>query len=456
MLLRRRVRAVAPAIMLTGAVLLAVHDVPASAEPACPNAGSTSRYVVLFTPDSAEHAARQEVESGCGTLNGYYSAIGVGIAESTDPHFLDRMGSDRAYSAQRAMHTTGATANQTSIIQRDERPASEQWNMAEIRAPQAQEVTTGSKDVVVGVLDSGIDAGHPELAAAVDPSRSADCLTGLPESPAQPWRPGESTHGTHVAGIIAAANDGTGVTGVAPGTRLASVRVVDQAGYAHPEYAVCGFMWAAEHGIRVANASFLVESAQQGCGEREGSSVPREAVRRAVEYATSKGVLTVAAVGNERVDITSRYRQDQRHCDAVPADLDGVLGVSAVGKHSTKAGYSSYGLGTVDLAAPGGENRQDEADCVRSTVPGGYGAACGTSMAAPHVSGVAALAASRHPATPPRSLAKLLTTRPKPMSCPSDYDLNSDSAQDALCLGYASYNGFYGHGMVDARNAVAP
>ncbi|QUH01005.1 S8 family serine peptidase [Saccharopolyspora erythraea] len=480
--------------LLVAAMLAVLCAPPAAAAPDCAEQGPALRYVVLFEPGTAVGTAGRDMSDRCGTLAAYYPAIGVGVVDSADPRFEQLVGTDRAYSAEGEQRERAAADGQSTAPLPG--PANAQtwqslsaplvtamagtagsaaaapsaatpvtpapgttgpapapaggWNTAAVRAPEAHAITTVGADIVVGVLDTGVDGTHPELAAAFDPSRSADCL-----SPARPDRsPGarSSPHGTHVAGIVAAADDGAGTTGVAPGVRVASVRVVDEAGYVNPEYAVCGFMWAAEHGIRVVNSSFLVGSAAQGC-TGEGSAVPREAVRRAVEHATSRGVLTVAAVGNERLDLSAARRPD---CDAVPVGLDDVVAVSAVGHDGVKAGYSSYGLGEVDITAPGGESRvPGRAGCVLSTVPGaGYDRACGTSMAAPHVSGVAALLASRHPDAGPRELTRMLLASTTPMGCPSDYDLNSDSAQDALCRGYAAYNGFYGHGMVDARRAV--
>jgi subtilisin family serine protease len=120
-----------------------------------------------------------------------------------------------------------------------------------------------------------------------------------------------------------------------------------------------------------------------------------------------------------------------------------------------KAGYSSYGLGAVDVTAPGGDPLQ-RGRCVLSTVPGGYASSCGTSMAAPHAAGVAALLASTHPGSTPAELTRLLNAEADPIACPADYDLNGTGAQDAYCTGDSTYNSFYGHGLVDALAAVAP
>ncbi|WP_243789483.1 S8 family serine peptidase [Saccharopolyspora gloriosae] len=416
----------------------------------CPGDGLDTRYVVLFEPGLPSASAAAETEAQCGSVAAYYEQIGVGIVDSQDPGFGIRMGPDRAYSAERQVRADRIEAGESQNAAAAAEPArDDQWNLRQIRTPEAHAISRGSPDVVVGVLDSGVDAAHPELAAALDTDRSANCLT--PEEPELTAPPEGDAHGTHVAGIIAAADDGHGVTGVAPESRLASIRVVNGDGYVHPESAVCGFVWAAEHGVDVVNSSFLVESAQLGC-TRAGSPVPREAVRRAVDYATERDVLTVAAVGNERTDLTTVPPQQKAVCDAVPTKLDGVVSVAAVGPDAVKAGYSSYGLGAVDVAAPGGE--QYPGGCVRSTVPGDYRSTCGTSMAAPHVAGVAALLAAQHPEAGAAELSHRLRNTARPLNCPRDYDLNTDGSQDALCRGYATYNGFYGHGLIDALTAV--
>jgi subtilisin family serine protease len=125
--------------------------------------------------------------------------------------------------------------------------------------------------------------------------------------------------------------------------------------------------------------------------------------------------------------------------------------VSAVGAQGVKSGYSSYGLGVVAVTAPGGDWAQPPTmssnGCVLSTVPGGYGYACGTSMAAPHVSGVAALLASARPEAGPDELATLLRQQADPLQCPVL------DKPDAACVGDTD-NGFYGRGLVDALRAV--
>ncbi|MFR9730196.1 S8 family peptidase [Saccharopolyspora sp. MS10] len=446
----RRVSAAATGLLVAGALASTGPHAVAESAPGCVDGIAPLRYVVLFAPGSARAEAEDEVADRCGQVAAYYAEIGVGVVDSADPGFGQRMGPDRAFSAERQIRADRIKAGESQNAAAETAPGpDERWNLRQIHVPEAHAITRGSPDVVVGVLDSGVDGAHPQLAEAVDVGRSANCL--VPEDPELDAPPEGDAHGTHVAGIIAADDDGRG-GGVAPRTRIASIRVVDREGYAHPEAAVCGFMWAAEHGVDVVNSSFLVESAQLGC-TRAGSPVPREAVRRAVAHATSRDVLTVAAVGNDRTDLTTVPHRQRPVCAAVPADLDGVVSVAAVGPDAVKSGYSSYGLGEVDLAAPGGDQRGGR--CVRSTVPGGeHRSLCGTSMAAPHVAGVAALLAARHPEAGAAELGRLLLDGARPLTCPSDYDLDADGGQDALCRGYATYNGFYGHGLVDARSAV--
>ncbi|WP_232376708.1 S8 family peptidase [Amycolatopsis aidingensis] len=444
----------------------------AAEEPSCSNSGHSLRYVVLFDRSTPERTAAGRVTAACGALTTYYPEIGVAIATSADRRFAERLGPDRAFSAEAerlAAQPAGRTATppesprgpvattRPDSVPRADRTA-EQWNMQAIHAGWARRVNPGTPEVVVGVLDSGIDPAHPELRAAVDPALSAGCLSGAPDTARSAWRPGTSAHGTHVAGIIAAADDGRGISGVAPGVRLASIRVIDDRGRVDPAAAVCGFMWAAEHGMAVTNSSFFVDPWSLSCRLDDRQRVAREAVGRAVEYAHAVGTLNIAAATNEAINLTPSPRAGQRRppgrggCEALPAGLRDTLTVSAVTSEEVKAGYSSYGLGVVDLAAPGG----DGDDCVLSTVPGGYASRCGTSMAAPHVAGVAALMASAAPGRSATALARELGEDATPIPCPTDYDLTGDGRQEAYCAGYRGYNGFYGHGMVDAFASSGP
>lgn len=479
MLLRLlRIGAALAAVLILGGPPSSVSARMAPELAACTVTGHMLRYVVLFDVGAPEQQAVHAVRAACGTSIAYYPEIGVGVATSAARSFAARFGGAHAYSAQAEAIPTSQRAKLASPMvppttarlpaaarALDADRSAEQWDMELIHAPQARVINRGRHDVVVGVLDSGVDSTHPDLVAALDPTRSAGCLSGKPDQARGAWSMSTSMHGTHVAGTIAAADDGRGITGVAPGVRLASVKVVDDDGFIYPEYAVCGFMWAAHQQMRIANSSFSLDPWLLTCSNVSGQAVAYEALRRAVQYATAHGVLSIAATGNERMDLANP-RQDlrspdnaadpwprsvDRHCNVLPAALPGVVAVSAVGARSVKSAYSSYGLGVVAVTAPGGDWAQlpaaSSSGCVLSTVPGGYGYACGTSMAAPHVSGVAALLASVRPEAGPAELANMLRQQADPLPCPAD------RSSDTGCAGVTE-NGFYGHGLVDALRAV--
>lgn len=495
LLRRARAAALCTALLavgcLTTATAVSADPLPDS-QGSCLQSGPDLRYLVVFNPGTAQAIAENTITAECGTTTIYYPQIAVAVATSPDPTFADRIGPNRAYSAQ-AQAYYDSTADGTPEVSKksDEIKAnlpsvtnnpssvsatnrtSQQWDMNMIKADQAHRIDKGSSQVVVGVLDSGIDAQQPNLTQAIDPAASAGCVSGVPDTTESSWEPTTSAHGTHVAGTIAAADDGKGISGVAPGVKVASVKVVDDNGYIYPEAAVCGFMWAAQNGMAIANNSYFIDPWVFTCAGTTGQNVVYTAVQRAVAYATSHGVLSIAAAGNQGVDLSNPSQdtsspdnvdsgdQQQRQlgddCAQLPAGLPGVVTVSSVGADELKAGYSSYGLGSIDLTAPGGDSHQHSSkgsNCVLSTVPGGYASACGTSMAAPHVSGVAALLASLHPHASPRQLTVLLNEQATPVACPSDYDLNGTGTQDAYCTGDSSYNSFYGHGLVNALAAV--
>ena len=495
LLRRARAAALCTALLAVGCLTTATAvsaDPLAPVQGSCLQNGPDLRYLVIFNPGTGQSSAENTIAADCGATTVYYPQIAVAVAMSPDPTFADRIGPNRAYSAQ-AQAYYDATADGTPEISKksDEikanlpsvttNPAAvsttnrttQQWDMAMIKADQAHGIDRGSSQVVVGVLDSGIDAGQPNLTQAIDPAESAGCVTGAPDTSQSAWEPTTSAHGTHVAGTIAAADDGKGIAGIAPGVKVASVKVVDDNGYIYPEAAVCGFMWAAQNEMAIANNSYFVDPWVFTCADTTGQNVVYTAMRRAVAYATGRGVLSIAAAGNQGVDLTNPGQdtlspdnvdsgdQQQRKltddCAQLPGGLPGVVTVSSVGADELKAGYSSYGLGAIDLTAPGGDSHQrspNGSSCVLSTVPGGYASACGTSMAAPHVSGVAALLASLHPHASPRQLTVLLNEQATPVACPSDYDLNGTGTQDAYCTGDSSYNSFYGHGLVNAFAAV--
>ena len=182
-----------------------------------------------------------------------------------------------------------------------------QWDMQQIDVAEAHAVTTGDPSVVVGVLDSGIDADHPDLATQVAKDQSASCLGGVVDTSEAAWSPTNSSHGTHVAGTIAAAINGVGIAGVAPGVKVASVKVVNDDGFIFPEAAVCAYLWAADHGMPITNNSYFIDPWEFNCVNDPRQRPVWQAVQRALAYSTAKGTLTVASAGNSNVDLQHKF-----------------------------------------------------------------------------------------------------------------------------------------------------
>jgi subtilisin family serine protease len=245
---------------------------------------------------------------------------------------------------------------------------------------------SGAADGAVAVVDSGVDLSHPDLLV----SSGTNCLT--PDAPATD----DNGHGTHVAGTIAARNNGSGVVGVAPGTRIYAVKVLDAAGEGSWSSVICGIDWvtanAATLGIRVANLSLGGPGADDGrCGRANG-----DVLHRAICRAATAGVLGVVAAGNDSADAGAEVPAAYREVLTVTAmaDTDGRPGAigprpscSSADADDARASFSNFFAGDAmaahTVAAPG--------VCIRSTLPGGgWGLMSGTSMAAPHVAGVAA------------------------------------------------------------------
>ncbi|MGI5240873.1 S8 family peptidase [Dactylosporangium sp. CA-139066] len=439
--------------------------------------------------------AADRIAAAGGTVVANYNQIGVLVARSTNPSFATSVagaGVD-AVASTAGLGTAledGATvevaepaAQQSTGDPTGEPLFGQQWDMAQINVAQAHKVTTGSPNVVVGILDSGISSTHPDLATQIAKDKSASCIGGSVDTAEAAWNPTTSDHGTHVAGTIAAAINGVGIAGVAPGVKVASVKVVNDDGFIYPEAAVCGFLWAADHGMQITNNSYYIDPWEFNCRNDVRQRPVWQAVQRAIRYSQNKGVLNIASAGNSNVDLQHKFvdagspndgsfpvedRTITGACLDLPAEAPGVVTVSAVGPTRLKSYYSSYGQGVVDVAAPGGDtrfrtlgSRSTLTDAVLSTTfntatkTNGWGYKQGTSMAGPHAAGVAALALSAHPGMQPGALASWLERTAVALPCPSGVYNPVPNLQgfEATCSG-GNRNGFYGAGEVDAYNAV--
>ncbi|MFI9120662.1 S8 family peptidase [Streptomyces bikiniensis] len=481
----------------SGASAAELSDAPAAA---VTSDGPKLSYVVnVDGGHSTAKSVKKAIAAAGGTVVVAYDQIGVIVVHSQNPDFAKKIRKARGVVSAGATRTaplsvqgdksvgggtqvlTEAEAKAAAARATDEQDALEplQWDLPAIKADKAHQRTLGSKRVTVGVIDTGVDDTHPDLAPNFSAAKSANCVSGKPDTTAGSWRPnpGESDHGTHVAGTIAAAKNGIGVTGVAPGVKLAGIKVSTPDGFFYTEAVVCGFVWAAEHGIDITNNSYYTDPWMFACKDDADQKALIEAVTRATRYAERKGTVNVAAAGNSAFDLAADSIVDDsspndstpggrtidpKKCLDYPAMLPGVVTVSATGAKGLKASYSNYGHGVIDVAAPGGDRtayQPPEAPAVNglilsTTVNGGYNYKGGTSMASPHAAGVLALIKSRHPQAGPAALKALLYAQADKRACTNPYDIDADGKVDAVCEGGKNKNGFYGAGVVDALDAV--
>jgi subtilisin family serine protease len=270
----------------------------------------------------------------------------------------------------------------------------DQWHLKKINSPTAWSTSTGSSNVVVAILDTGVDGTHPDLASNMAPGWNVyDNNSNASDS---------GGHGTKVAGsAVAASNNSIGVASVAWGCKIMPVRITDPTGYALWSDAAKGLTWAADHGARVANISFVASDSST--------------VKSAAQYFQNKGGIVTVSAGNSSTFVAS-------------ADNPYVLTVSATDPNDALASFSNTG-NNIDLAAPG--------TLIRTTARGGgYEVAGGTSFSAPIVAGVAALVMSANPS--------LTSTQVR--------DILKQSADD---LGATGWDSSYGWGRVNAARAMA-
>ena len=329
---------------------------------------------------------------------------------------------------------------------------SRQWGFRKVQAEQAWATTTGS-GALIAVVDSGVDLTHPDLQANIVNNPDADFIepdgecTGnkTGRTCVQDGAQDENGHGTHVAGIIGAvANNGIGVAGIAPSARILPVRVIDANGDgATAERVAAGIRYAADHGADVINLSLGWTAGQ---GEALGAVGVLDPLYAALDYAWNKGSVVIVAAGNDSAPICSE-----------PASGHHVVCVGSTDSRDLISFYSNWDPGALDtyVTAPGGDGlslvslEPDSPTAVtcdgdifstylRSrfsfcSSESGYEAAAGTSMAAPHVSGVAGLLA-----------AKGLTNQ-------QIVDCLKRTSDD---LGFLGHDPVYGYGRVNALRAV--
>lgn len=275
--------------------------------------------------------------------------------------------------------------------------AAYQWHLPKVSAPAAWDTTTGSANVTIAVVDSGVEATHPDLAGRV--------LAGYDFANNDSNPADDNGHGTAVAGVAAAqGNDGIGVAGAAWNVAILPVKTMSSSGSGSYSAIANGITYSADRGARIINLSL-------------GGTSSSSTLQSAVSYAWNKGCVLIAAAGNNGTSTT-----------VYPAAYPNVIAVSATTSADTMASFSSFGS-FVDLSAPG-------QDITTSWPGGGYITISGTSFSSPLTAGVAALALSRNPALSNAQINSLLTA-------------NADD------LGATGYDIYFGAGRLNASRVVA-
>jgi subtilisin family serine protease len=504
------------------AASFAVSSAPASAAP------SSRQYTVVAQEGTSGAAFRRAVSAAGGRVVSYNRAVAVGAVRAPKG-FAAKAAASRTITGAAERRVIGsvpkAKVQKRVRRQRDlersqslrdqgrgQRPqpnppatgveplAPLQWDMAAIGAGSTQSYRFNQgAGVRVGVIDTGVDGNHPDIApnfdralsrnfTVDDPLIDGPCESDPDGSCTDPADVDEDGHGTHVAGTMASPINGKGIAGVAPQAAIVNLRAGQDSGYFFVQPAVDAITYAADHGVDVVNMSFYIDPWLYNCRANPADSPDAQAqqrttivaVQRAIDYARRKGVLPVAALGNENTDIDNPktdgsspdYPPDAAYdrtidnsCLSVPTETDGVVGVSSYGPSGKKAFYSNWSYNETQVSAPGGDTRdfygtprfrspqngilapypeaagraagdidaagEPTTDFVVKDTSGGvtsyYQYLQGTSMASPHAAGVAAVivGTAGHRdwragglTLDPRLTERLLSRTATPIACP--------------------------------------
>ncbi len=387
-----------------------------------------------------------------------------------------------------------------------------QWDMRAIGA-----TSTGSYAVNrgagarVGDIDTGIDLTHGDIMPNVDLAASCsfiypDTPTSLPaeqvvRGPAQCSNKAAlqdyAGHGTHTAGTIAAPINGIGTSGVAPEAKIVVLKAGTANGFFFTQSVVDALRYAGDQHLDVVNMSFFADPWLFNCRNDAEQKDIIQQISAAARYAEQQGVVLVAAAGNDGIDLNhpttdeispdwppgaAVTRNVNNSCVVMPTEIPGVVVVTATGAENLLTWYSTYGNLT-DVTAPGGSRFQTPTpDTRRGRVLAPYSSTAGdlafqesigrvvrdpagnyyawlngTSMAAPHAVGVAALIRAAHPSMPQGAVVALLRAEATKMGCPAALDpgVAFFGAPVQVCSGGVGSNNFYGAGLVNAAAAAA-
>ena len=400
-------------LLFAAACTGALFAVGSPAGAAVPDRAVSQSYVVLYEDGASLASARLAVRAAGGMLVRENRRVGVAMATSFSPNFaadLLRQGVVRGVARNKPVGynapafrqrrsgeelTAAERASVRGLKAQAAAPTADplaglQWDMAMIRATVSGSyaIEPGNRGVLVGVLDTGIDGFHPDIAPNFDSALSRNFTVDVPlvDGPCadeadgscnDPANVDENGHGTHVAGTIASPLNGLGMAGVAPNVRLVNLRAGQDSGYFFLQPSVDALTFAADNGVDVVNMSYFIDPWLYNCTGNPADSATQqleqrtiiEATTRALEYARKNGVTLIAAAGNQHTDLdnptvdetspdfppgTEYTRAVDNSCLTLPTEGPNVVSVGAVGPSTTKADYSNWGAEGVDVTAPGG------------------------------------------------------------------------------------------------------
>jgi subtilisin family serine protease len=403
-------------LALAGALCLLVPLTAGAAK----QAPTKRTYVVLYERGASVTTAHKAIRGAGGTIVRENRKVGVATVRSTNARFVSAVArSSAVYGAARnrsigyapaararvrdrfaiermtALRKRAAGQGRVNRARAAAAPLAEpfadlQWDMRLINATpnKSYKRQPGNSKVRVGIIDTGVDGSHPDIAPNFNRSLSRNFTTDMPDidgpceqpSCVDPPDVDNDGHGTHVAGTIGAPINRLGMAGVAPGVELVNIRAGQDSGYFFLQPSVDALTYAADIGVDVVNMSYYIDPWLYNCANNPTDSPEEQleqrtivaATERALAYARARGVTLVSAEGNGNTDLgkpvvdttspdypadAARERPVDNSCKSEPLEAPGVLGITSVGPSTRKAYYSDYGVEQADLSAPGGDIR---------------------------------------------------------------------------------------------------